>query len=530
MFDIRTVADTDLLVASRHLAGGASHSPLAGRTVTKQTVYNEIRRRQLSIDPPPGPAIDTDPRGPYRWDLEVDENDGYLCPMPNGETAGRCRAELVVEGIGWEYLGLDCEMARPLTDVHVESWTVRCTNGHVLEIGPNDGNGAPAFRLDRFLTGEGHTVDEDDDLAPVMLAVGDEVSFTGAQCGAGDPYDGEGTVVEIKGDLVAIEADGDNVCWAQIDSVKPLAADAPSHDPGTAQPTDAPPAGYAAAGDTRRATREIKLVSWSRLPIDDPGYLSIGSVFTVLDPKVPDGSGWWMVRAAVSGFDGEYLLSYAAHEQSEPFDAPVTTDDGRFSATPPEGLDDLIEWADLGIVYKADPRDMAATIKRLATALRDGTPATPPQVEMHYADHGVAGGFPHRAADCTPSGDYLPLPEMLGLLAEAKDRRDTVGARIAKPGVASPELVTEWGEAQTAEWRIVDEIVGQYRETVPTTPEAAARLLGRTDEPLPPLAVQVLGRDQADGPAGRWCPVQQMKCWEADCSKGCEITQPDPAP
>jgi hypothetical protein len=162
MFDIRTVPDTDLLVASRHLAGGASHSPLAGRMVTKQTVYNEIRRRHLSIDPPPGPAIETDPAGPYRWDLEVDENDGYLCPMPNGETAGRCRAEMVVEGIGWEYLGADCEMARPLTDVHVESWTVRCTNGHVLEIGPNDGNGAPAFRLDRFLTGEGHTVDEDE--------------------------------------------------------------------------------------------------------------------------------------------------------------------------------------------------------------------------------------------------------------------------------------------------------------------------------------------------------------------------------
>lgn len=466
MFDIRTVADTDLLVASRHLAGGARHSPLAGRMVTKQTVYSEIRRRQLSIDPPPGPAIETDPRGPYRWDLEVDENDGYLCPMPDGETAGRCRAELVVEGIGWEYLGLDCEMARPLTDVHVESWTVRCTNGHVLEIGPNDGNGAPAFRLDRFLTGEGHTVDEDDD---------------------------------------------------------------PSLDPGTVQPTEVQPAGHAAAGDTRRAIREIGLKNGSRLPTDDPGYLPIGSVFTVLDPKVPDGADWWMVRVAVSGFDGEYLLSYAAHEQSEPYDAPVTTDDGRFSASPPEALDELIEWADLGIVYKADPRDMAATIKRLATALRDAAPPTPPQVEMHFADHGVAGGFPHRAADCAPSGDYLPLPEMLGLLAAAKDRRDTVGARIAKPGVPDPDLVTEWGNVQTDEWRIVDEIVGQYRETVPGTPEAAARLLGRTDEPPPPLAVQILGSDQADGPAGRWCPIQQMKCWETDCSKGCEIAQPDPA-
>jgi hypothetical protein len=245
MFDIRTVPDTDLLVASRHLAGGASHSPLAGRTVTKQTVYSEIRRRQLSIDPPPGPAIETDPAGPYRWDLEVDENDGYLCPMPDGETAGRCRAELIVEGTGWEYLGLDCEMARPLTDVHVESWTVRCTNGHVLEIGPNDGNGAPAFRLDRFLTGEGHTDDED--------------------------------------------------------------------EPAVTQPTN-----------------------------------------------------------------------------------------GQLSAVPPEDLDELIEWADLGIVYKADPRDLATTIKRLATQLRESMtpPATKGCIDCNPDAH---DGDEYRCPACLPA-------------------------------------------------------------------------------------------------------------------------------
>lgn len=252
MFDIRTVTDDDLLVASRHLAGGASHSPLAGRTVTKQTIYSEIRRRQLSIDPPPGPAIDTDPRGPFRWDLEVDENDSYLCPMPNGETAGRCRAELVVEGTGWEYLGADSDMARPLTEVAVESWTVRCTEGHVLEIGPNDGDGAPPFRLDRFLTGEGHTVDED--------------------------------------------------------------------EPETGQPADVP-------SPPPRASEDL--------------YRGALAVFA------EDG---------VSGQRPEL---------------PATDPDGPFSAVPPEDLDELIAWADLAVVYKADPRDLAITIKRLATALRD---------------------------------------------------------------------------------------------------------------------------------------------------------------
>ena len=39
-----------------------------------------------------------------------------------------------------------------------------------------------------------------------------------------------------------------------------------------------------------------------------------------------------------------------------------------------------------------------------------------------------------------PSGDYLPLEEMLDLLAEAKDRRDHLGARLARPG--SPTLTS----------------------------------------------------------------------------------------
>ena len=59
---------------------------------------------------------------------------------------------------------------------------------------------------------------------------------------------------------------------------------------------------------------------------------------------------------------------------------------------------------------------------------------------------------------------------MLELLAEAKDRRDAIGVRIAKPGVADPKLVDAWDEARTAEWRIVDEIVGAARAGEPGYP------------------------------------------------------------
>ncbi len=27
---------------------------------------------------------------------------------------------------------------------------------------------------------------------------------------------------------------------------------------------------------------------------------------------------------------------------------------------------------------------------------------------------------------------------------------------------------------------------------------------------------------------GRWCPIQQMVCWDRDCSEGCEITHEAP--
>lgn len=126
----------------------------------------------------------------------------------------------------------------------------------------------------------------------------------------------------------------------------------------------------------------------------------------------------------------------------------------------------------------------------------------------------AAGAKPDAATSAStpsspaPSGDYLPLPEMLTRLAEAKDQRDAVGARIAKPGIADPELAAEWDEALVGEWRIVDEIVSALRAGEPGYP--------------PPF-----GPPEA---TGRWCPVQQMMCWDADCSNGCEITQPEPAP
>ena len=311
MFDIRSVADTELLEASRHLAGGASHAPVSGRMVTRQTVYNEIRRRQLSIDPPPGPAIDTDPRGPFRWDLEVDENDSYLCPMPNGGTAGRCRAELVVEGIGWEYLGTDCEMARPLTDVAVESWTVRCTEGHVLEVGPNDGNGAPAFRLDRFLTGEGHTVDDETD-APVHL------------------------------DPVEALRDGTLVCQ------------------GKRLPD-----------------------GWQAYCYDKPG-------------------GWRWTASCPRDAVYRHVRRTPDHELDGTAGGHDDTDG--ISTAPPDDLDELIAWADLGIIYKADPRDMALTIKKLATALRDSATTDPAEGCVDCEpDNPAHDGDEYRCPRCRPA-------------------------------------------------------------------------------------------------------------------------------
>lgn len=76
-------------------------------------------------------------------------------------------------------------------------------------------------------------------------------------------------------------------------------------------------------GGTYTARHEIRLVDFSRLPTDDPGYLPPGTEFTVLDPAEPslsyghDGPDpQWRVRATVAGFDDEYLLSFAANEQA----------------------------------------------------------------------------------------------------------------------------------------------------------------------------------------------------------------------
>lgn len=362
MFDIRSVSDETLTVAVADVYAGATHTPIGDRWITGGTVTREVRRRGLPVDPPP--SVPLPAARSVGWTLKVDEYDNFLCPLADGE-GGLCHASLVLEGSGWIDLAPDLPADTDFTTAPVQTWNVRCTEGHVLEIGPNDGGGAPPFRLAAFLAGTSYEVAEDDGPAAIVteLAVGDEVEFTGAQCGASDPLDGTGKVTEIKGDVVTIEADDDSTVWAQIDHVKQLAPDdqpAPVNEETIAYewrepcPTcaalmhlvsgcftctthgplaDQLAAGavryagprYATNGDTRRAIREIRLVQWSRLPgvpEHDAGYLPVGSVFTVLDPKVATPSpDEWAVSVAISGYDGEYLLSYAAHEQSEPYAA-----------------------------------------------------------------------------------------------------------------------------------------------------------------------------------------------------------------